>query len=832
MERRKIVQWCACTILVFGIRSMVLADGPHDLPDSVGDEASILTIKFYQQTHRRHGYGESRAIAEEMHSLGVASKDRRMQARGLIRMAYCEIIYGSWGNSWKENLEECERICEKKGTREHAELLMFRGYMAKWRPKTMPQAKPDLRAAIVIASQIEDDVLLSEAHNLLADLVLLDGETSICRSHALHALEVSRRCGYQLGIKKALNNLTLAFGLEHQDDLALPYAEQLLELAPENLLARDTVLREREPQTYAEEQRALLAALPKTGLSRRQKQSAAEACMSLARSLLPQGRTTEATEMLRQAAQYFKSVGNNTDYVDNLVESYQWSLENGVPIVDVDPFMEMIQTPNLRYMPTHLRQIVRILETTKQPVLAAKWREKLRLVEKQNVLTEHDRDAAAAKQLSELVSARRDLKKEMNAKQAATWFFRVTLVSACLLFGFSLLVFHLLANRKALYTLKQEVEVREAAQAKNEELAQQLLQTQKLDALGTLSAGIAHDFNNTLQAISMLTEVVKDESIDNQYLDTILEVTKQGSSLTRGMLVFSGRHETIKSSSDLITLVRETEKMVRHMVPATVSICSKAVCTTDSILVDMNESQIKQVLLNLVINAKDAMPDGGEVIIRISETEETPCRAQLIVSDNGVGMTEEVQARIFEPFFTTKDRGRGTGLGMSMAHGILEDHGGTIAIDSKRGQGTTVKILLPRVHEQKQSEEPSSYKLDANGEHVILAEDNEYVRLGIKTTLERLGFQVTETENGLDALEAYSNMTIEPDLILLDVDLPGLDGRDCRKALLEKGTTAPIILMTGLSTNHLVGAVLSKPFTEDDLAKAILSAQPKTVEQA
>jgi len=698
----------------------------------------------------------------------------------------------------------------------------------------MPRGVSDIEKAIVIAAQIEDDALQAEAHLRVADLFMIQGHASFARSHALYALRMFEgREEHPLAVQ-ALQVLMLAFykddEINNQMQMALPYAERLLKVSPDSRLASAVVSRFSDPRGFIEQLRQELAKLAESNLSIMEQDRVGRRHAILAGCLADQGEIEEAIENFTRAAQYHKKSGNEVNYVDTQIRKYKCFVENKIPIDNVEAFIEMLQSPLLEYQPALVDDVIRILEKIDRPELATRWDEKRRIATDNRAKREHERAETAAAQYVELEAARRELVAKIEAEQSAAWLFRLVLGSAFLLFGFLFLTLYSIANRKALRKLEQEVEVREAAQAKNEELAQQLLHTQKLDALGTLSAGIAHDFNNTLQAVTMLAEVVKDavagDSASQGHLDTILEAAEQGSALTRGMLVFSGKHETIKSNRNIIKLARETVSMVKHMIPASITIELEVVSSSSEILVNMNDAQIKQVLLNLVINAKDAMPDGGTLSVHVSELEEKPNLVQLVVSDSGNGMSDDVKTKMFEPFFTTKDRGRGTGLGMSMTHGIVEDHGGTIEVESELGVGTTVTILLTRVRdEQNRSEAAAGVKVNADGDLVLLTEDNEHIRSGIRTKLEQLGFQVYEAEDGPGALQVYAGMTDKPDLVLMDVDLPGLAGPRCLEALREKGSTAPVIFITGLASSDIDGVVLSKPFNEAALVTAIREVQ-------
>lgn len=838
MNRFRRFLLCVLITGLYGGQHSFSAEGTSCLPGANSPKTDQLAFKFYQLATERARYQDCREIAEEMCAIGVASGDQLQRARGLIRLAYCEIRFGRWGNDWRGKLGEVEGLLTKLGTLGYAELLLFRGHMVKWRPQVpLSLGISDVQAAIVIASQTQNDLLLVEAYNRLADLVLLEGQKAVCRSHALHALKVSDHLGYREGTRRALLILTQAFLFEDKADMALPYAKRLLKIEPSNAVACSALAHFNDSKGYANILRQANDELQALEPNPFQQDQLGRNHMLLGYLLSNRNKSQDAVDHFRLAAQCFKEARNTTNYISSLLKSYTLSLDRNVPIPNIDPLLKMIENREHGSLPLALADIVRILEATDHPSLAGKLRQQLRLASDLSTQREHERAETAATQRLQLENNRRDLEQQIESQKASARLFRITVASAFALFVFSLLAYHLIANRTTLRKLQAEALSREQAQAKSQELTQQLLRTQKLDALGTLSAGIAHDFNNTLHAISMLAELVKagleDDSSNQQHLDTILQVTQQGSSLTRGMLLFSRQHETVKSTGDLISLVRETVAMVRHMVPASISIFSEVTCGSSAILVDMNESQIKQVLLNLVINARDAMPEGGDLVVRVGQcNEELGDQAILTISDNGTGMTEEVQSRVFEPFFTTKDRGRGTGLGMSIAHGVLEDHGGSIRFESELGVGTTATLTLPTVHDQRcQSKDANLPVLQVNGDRVLLTEDNDYIRWGTKLKLEKLGFRVFEAKDGLDALDVHANMNGECGLVLMDIDLPGLGGPTCVDKLRSRGEKAPVIFMTGMSTSQIEGTVLAKPFTEQALQRAILDVRENHTQQ-
>src|SRR5207253_723887 len=295
----------------------------------------------------------------------------------------------------------------------------------------------------------------------------------------------------------------------------------------------------------------------------------------------------------------------------------------------------------------------------------------------------------------------------------------------------------------------------------------QLRQAQKMEAVGRLAGGIAHDFNNVLTAIFGYTELVLEElpagSSVRQDLEEIRKAAQRASALTRQLLAFSRQQVLEPVVLQLNGLVEDVDKMLRRLIGEDVDL--RLALAPDLGNVRIDPGQLEQVLMNLVVNARDAMPTGGKLLIETANadlTEQyadlhqpvTPGRyAMLAVSDTGTGMDAQVKARIFEPFFTTKERGKGTGLGLSTVYGIVKQSGGYVWVYSELGRGTTFKIYLPRVDAPAQPvAAPREAGTLAGVETVLLAEDDEMLRPLAKGLLEKLGYTVLEAENATQAL--------------------------------------------------------------------------------
>jgi len=380
-----------------------------------------------------------------------------------------------------------------------------------------------------------------------------------------------------------------------------------------------------------------------------------------------------------------------------------------------------------------------------------------------------------------------------------------------------------------------------------EALQEQLHQAQKMEAVGQLAAGVAHDFSNLLTVIRGHTDRVsnklaKDDTVHTD-LDMIQQATHQAGDLTRALLMFSRKLPTEKKPIDLCNLIRELERLLRRVLPAAVELEVNIVCESP-LWVSGDQTQLQQVILNLAVNARDAMPDGGTLCVSLSPAAESDIDdclpqssdsygsfARLVVTDTGVGMPPEVRSRIFEPFYTTKTRGQGTGLGLSIVHGVLNDHGGGIEVQSEVGKGTTFTLVLPCIQPVSLDDAttPSTIMPQGTGELILLAEDNQYVRGIIASTLESLGYEVIQARNGPTTLELYAERRDEFRLFMLDVNLPGCSGLACLRELRESGITTPAIVITGnitLDPDELDSEtiLLRKPFGMPELARAVSKA--------
>jgi PAS domain S-box-containing protein len=364
------------------------------------------------------------------------------------------------------------------------------------------------------------------------------------------------------------------------------------------------------------------------------------------------------------------------------------------------------------------------------------------------------------------------------------------------------------------------------------ELQQQLNQAQKMEAVGQLAGGVAHDFNNLLQAMLSLTQVLLAHRTDPERVAAdaaeLEQQVKHGAALTRQLLLFSRRETAQPETLDLNEVVREASKLLRRLLKATIAV--KLRLTERKLPVEADRGQLEQVLFNLAVNAADAMPEGGELAIATGSDVST---VWFQVADTGGGIPAEIRQRIFEPFFTTKGEGRGTGLGLAVVHGIVAQHGGRIAFESREGQGTTFTITLPRAD----SGEFAAVKVTelageapaGRGERVLIVEDEATARDTLAEIVTVLGYEVVAVGSGEEA----GLLPPEPrfKVLLTDLMLPGIAGADLARGLLERWPELKVILMSGYTEDEAMrrgisaGPVhfLQKPFGMTTLARELRS---------
>ncbi len=363
-------------------------------------------------------------------------------------------------------------------------------------------------------------------------------------------------------------------------------------------------------------------------------------------------------------------------------------------------------------------------------------------------------------------------------------------------------------------------------------LEAELFQAQKMEALGQLASGIAHDFNNVLTTIVsnaelLLTELPPEDPRRQGLLD-ICDAAQRAGGLTRQLLAFSRKQALHPKVLDLNQLVEGLQRMLVRLLGETIEIELRL--EPDLRRVRADPAQVEQILLNLAVNARDAMPGGGRITIETANAEAGRL-VLLAVSDTGVGMDAETRARIFEPFFTTKGSGRGTGLGLFTVYGIVRQSGGQVAVNSQPGQGTTFRVYLPALagEEAEANAQVEDRGMPRGSETILVVEDTEPLRLLAVRILRSLGYTVLDAANADEALRVAGGYARRIDLLLTDVVLPGLAGRDLGRRLAAVRPGLRVIYMSGypdetpLQRDAPVEGVafLEKPFTPGVLARKV-----------
>ena len=375
-------------------------------------------------------------------------------------------------------------------------------------------------------------------------------------------------------------------------------------------------------------------------------------------------------------------------------------------------------------------------------------------------------------------------------------------------------------------------------------LESQLQQTHKMQAIGTLAGGIAHDFNNILGIIVGNTEIammdVPEPNAIRHNLEEVRKACIRARDLVRQILAFSRQSKQELNPLRLSPIIKESLKLLRSSIPSTIEIRQNISNKSDTINGD--PTQINQILLNLCTNAAHAMrAKGGMLEVRLEDAELTEKAAakyhdlkpgkyiRLIVSDTGHGIKPGIIDRIFDPYFTTKKVGEGTGIGLAVAHGIIENHGGAISVKSKPGEGATFYVFLPSTVIEAEVEFETMEEIPRGNERILFVDDEKAMVDAIQPMLERLGYKVTARTNSVEALEAFRNNPDMFDLVITDQTMPDMTGKDLAGELIQMMPDIPIILCTGFSemmdedVARGVGikAFAMKPLVMGELAKTI-----------
>lgn len=410
----------------------------------------------------------------------------------------------------------------------------------------------------------------------------------------------------------------------------------------------------------------------------------------------------------------------------------------------------------------------------------------------------------------------------------------------------------LLAAQQFAATLEQKVAERTAAleaeiRARSESETS-LRQAQKMEAVGQLTGGIAHDFNNMLTSIIGALDVIslrlQDGRVDNleRMIRAAFDSAKRAAALTQRLLAFSRRQSLDPKPVDINALVQSTHLLLTQTLGERIRIEVDLEPSLNKAMVDAN--QLESALLNLSINARDAMPDGGRLRIATRYAQTAPYLPEgtaadplgyvvLEVTDTGVGMEPSVKDRVFEPFFTTKPLGQGTGLGLSMIYGFVQQSKGHIDLQSTPGKGTTIALYLPAIPADLSDTDalPNGRLPKGEGQQILVVEDDDQVRFLVSYLLEELGYTVTAARDANSAMPHFSSLQ-HIDLLISDVGLPGMNGRQLADLMRQEHPTVPVLFMTGYAESAAVQseflgenmAIITKPFALDDFGRAVRQA--------
>jgi PAS domain S-box-containing protein len=392
--------------------------------------------------------------------------------------------------------------------------------------------------------------------------------------------------------------------------------------------------------------------------------------------------------------------------------------------------------------------------------------------------------------------------------------------------------------------IARDISSRKNAEDERKELAAHLRQSQKLEAIGTLAGGIAHDFNNILAAIMGYTEITISEITQDHPLfkrmERILKAAHRGKDLVNQILTFSRQHEQQKKMVKMDLIVEEALSLLRPLIPSSIQISSYKAEESSTVFAD--PTQIHQVLMNLCTNATYAMREkGGKLDLRVETCvlDETTRNiyeglppgkyVRLTVSDTGPGIDPRIANRVFEPFFTTKKQGEGTGMGLSVVHGIIKSLNGAIRLSSEPDKGATFQIVIPWEEEIPKEEHLRSKLVSSGHEKILFVDDEESIAEMAGEMLEKLGYEVTSLQNSMEALDVFERQHDKFNLVVTDLTMPFMTGEELAKEILRIRADIPIIMCTGFSEVFSpekaktigVKEYIMKPFLNDELASTI-----------
>ena len=365
------------------------------------------------------------------------------------------------------------------------------------------------------------------------------------------------------------------------------------------------------------------------------------------------------------------------------------------------------------------------------------------------------------------------------------------------------------------------------AEQEKDKLRKQLQHSQKMEAIGTLAGGIAHDFNNQLTSILVYADLLREEAENNtvltQYADHIIMGVKRASNLTSQLLAFSRKGKYLNTTVDIHRIVFEVANLLQHSINKKVEIQQELRANPSTVMGD--PAQLQNAILNLALNARDAMPNGGKLVFStdIVDLDRNYCNAQsfeiepgkflkLSVIDSGFGIDKKTKERIFEPFFTTKEQGKGTGMGLAAVYGTVKNHRGLIKVTSELGKGSVFVIYLPvsATDSSLKKQKDLKQKLVAGTAHILLVEDEELIRNVTALMLEKLGYTVSVCRNGAEAVDFYRKQWQAINLVILDVIMPEMGGGEAFTIMNKINPDIIVLVSSGYSIDNEAQSIIDK----------------------
>ncbi|MFK7739827.1 MAG: ATP-binding protein [Planctomycetota bacterium] len=771
-------------------------------------------------------YEAARAVAEELLEMGRDMGDPAIKSRALARLAYTEIYFGVWRNDWERKLERSRELCGPTHSVAAAEYHFFRGHIrGKWQSE-IDEGRQDLVEAAYVAGEFAQDHLRALAYERAAELHAFKGQRLRAREMAFRGLALADHTG-DLSVRiPCLLRVTLTLQMSPElEQVAASYAKELHSLGVETALTRSLLasqLSVDEQERRLRRQLKAIDALPNNAHTVSRK---AHHLRMLGELFVKTGRVEAGMQAMLRARAIHKDNGNSIDLDRFDLEIAYLRSRLGRRVDDVDEIAQRVFQSGMLPANEYAR-LANVYDEFGQLAEAEEVRRMGEVRAAQEAIEATEQMQRMTFDALQMDLKRRGAREQMLAEQREFSRDRLVLFAAAAGAVLALMTWRYRVKHRSLKAFREEVRRREEEQRKNVELRVKLERAQRLETVGTLAVGVAHDFNNSLTAILGFAGLAEEDASNPlvlESIDGIRQAATAASSTTKSMMMLTPRLADEIEVIDLVACIQSSASFIRSALSKSIEIVE--VLPSDLVWSRGDEGRLQQVLLNLAINARDA--GAKQIVIELGVDDEAG-EAKLRISDDGSGMTDEVLDRIFEPFFTTKERGQGTGLGMTVVHGVVASHGGAIEVDSQEGQGTTVRIKLPTAGARgTASASPPVSSASLAGRTVLCAEDNATVRKTVEQHLGRAGCKIVGCHDGEDVVARVAANPEGFDLLILDVDMPKMTGLEALAALRAQGIGLPAIVMSGLPVDPGHDATyLQKPFAAGDLLRLVRGLLP------